>query len=127
MISTSFDFSSVDALNSGMNVVYEDEYGSKTEYYKLKKKTFERTPSHNLLDQMKHEMGSEDYEAQGMDLSAIFSDVVYVNEVTFTDRSIKKTNNEAIEISEDGSTMTLKRFIFRENEDLSMDYVIKVK
>ncbi len=129
VISTGFDFNNIDALNRGMNVVYEDENedGTQTEYYKLKKKIFERTLSHNLLDQLKEEMGSGDIGAEGMDLATIFSDVAYVNVVTFTDRKVKKTSSDEIKISDDGSTMTLKRFIFRKDADLSMDYKVKVK
>ncbi len=129
VISTGFDFSNIDALNRGMNVVYEDENedGTQTEYYMLGKRSFERTLSHNLLEQLKGELGSGDKGIEGMDLSQIFSDVAYLNIVTFTDRKIKKTSSDDIEISEDGSTMTLKRFIFRKDADLSMDYKVKVK
>jgi hypothetical protein len=129
MITTSFDFTNIDALNRGINVVYEEdnEVGEQTEYYKYKKKNFERTSSHKLLEELKGEMGSEEFAGDDMDLGEIFTDVAFINEVTFTDRTIKKTSNEAIEISDDGSTLTLKRFIFREDEDLSMDYTVKVK
>ncbi len=129
VISTGFDFENIEALNRGMNIVYEDENedGSQTEYYRLKKKNFERTLSHNLLDQLKGKLGSGDLGAQGMDLATIFSDVAYVNIVSFPDRKIKKTSTDEIEISEDGSTMTLKRFIFRKDADLSMDYKLKVR
>lgn len=129
VISTGFDFANIDALNRGMNVVYEDENedGTQTEYYILKKKNFERTLSHNLLEQLKGEIGDGGMGVQGMDLATVFSDVAYVNIVTFPGRKIKKTSSDDIEISEDGSTMTLKRFIFRKDADLSMDYKVKVR
>ena len=129
VITTSFDFVDIDALNTGMNVVYEDEneYGERTEYYTLKRKNFERTSNHNMLNELKGEMDSDEIGGGDIDMAEMFSDVAYVNIVVFTDRKIKKTSSDAIEVSEDGSSMTLKRFIFREGEDLSMNYKVKVK
>ncbi len=129
MITTSFDFANPEALNKGMNVVYEDEnaFGEYTLYYKFKKKNFERTAANNMLKDLESEMNSDELDTEDIDLSEIFSDVAFVNEVTFTDRKIKKSSSEAIEISEDGSTMTLKRYIFREDDDKSMDYKLKLK
>ena len=129
VITTSFDFADVDALNRGMNIVYEDdtEYGEISEYYKFKRKNFERTAKHNMLDELKGEMDSDEIGGEDIDMSEIFSDVAYVNIVKFTGRKIKKTSTDAIEVSEDGSSMTLKRYIFREGEDLSMDYKVKVR
>lgn len=127
VITTSFDFADIDALNTGMNVVYENEEGSRTEYYRYKKRSFARTPAHNMLDELTSEMASGDMGGQDMDLAEIFSDVAYINTVTFPGRKIKKASSSAIEISEDGSSMSLKRYIFREGEDLSMDYELKVK
>lgn len=128
-ITTSFDFADVDALNKGMNVVYEDEneYGEFTEYYKFKRRNFERTSAHNMLDELKGEMGSDDLGGGDIDMAEIFSDVAYVNIVEFNGRKIKKTSSKDIEISEDGSSMTLKKYIFREGEDLAMDYAVKVR
>ncbi len=129
LVSSSFDFANIEALNKGMNVIYEDENedGSITEYYKLKGKNFERTALNNFLEDFKEEMGTEELADEDMNLSEIFTDVSYVNMVTFKDARIKKSSNSDIEISDDGSTMTLKRYIFREDADLSMDYVLKVK
>ncbi len=129
VITTSFDFADIDALNGGMTVVYEDEvgFGATTEYYKLKGKNFERTSAHNMLDELKGEMDSDEFGDEDIDMAELFADVAYVNVVTFTGRKIKKTSTEAIEVSEDGSTMTLKRYIFREGEDLSMNYKVKVR
>lgn len=129
VITTSFDFADVDALNKGMNVVYEDEneYGEITEYYTFKRTKFERTSAHNMLDQLKGEMGSGELGGGDIDMAEIFSDVAYVNIVEFNGRKIKKTSSKDIEISEDGSSMTLKKYIFREDEDLAMDYSVKVR
>jgi hypothetical protein len=80
-----------------------------------------------MLKDLESEMNSDELDTEDIDLSEIFSDVAFVNEVTFTDRKIKKSSSEAIEISEDGSTMTLKRYIFREDDDKSMDYKLKLK
>lgn len=129
MITTSFDFANIHALNRGINVVYEEgnEVGEQTIYYTYKRKKFERTSAHKLLDELKGEMGTEELAGEDMDLGEIFTDVAFVNEVTFTDHKIKKTSKEEIEISDGGSTLTLKRFIFRDDEDLSMDYKVKLK
>ena len=129
MITTSFDFENIEALNRGMSVVYEEEnqYGKHTEYYKLKGKNFERTSAHNLLDELKGELDAEEAGDEDIDMSEIFSDVAYVNIVEFKGRKIKKSSSDAIEISEDGSSMTLRRYIFREGEDLSMNYKLKVR
>lgn len=129
IVTSNFDFADIEALNKGMNVIYEDknEDSSITEYYRFKGRDFVRTTAHNLLDDMKEEMGSGDFSGENMDLGEVFSDVSYINVVTFTNSKIKKTSDKAIEVSDDGSTMTLKRFIFREDEDLSMDFSVKVK
>lgn len=129
VVTTRFDFSSIDALNEAMNVVYEDEneYGEKTRYYTFKRRKFERTSAHNLLDVLKKEMDAEEMNAEGLDMATLFADVAYVNEVSFNDRTVRKVNKDAVEVSEDGSSMTLTRYIFREGEDLSMDYKLKLK
>ena len=96
VITTSFDFADIDALNRGMNVVYEDEneYGEITEYYTFKRSKFERTSAHNMLDQLKGEMGSNEMGGGDIDMAEIFSDVAYVNIVEFNGRKIKKTSSK---------------------------------
>jgi len=129
VVTTGFDFSNIEALNKAMNVVYEDdnESGEITEYYRLKRKKFERTAAHNMLEQVKEEVASNEMQAQGMDPSTLFADVAYVNEVVYSGRKVRKTSNDDIVVAEDGMSMTLTRYVFRKDENLAMDYTVKLK
>jgi hypothetical protein len=129
IVTTRFEFTSVDALNEAMNVVYEDEneYGKLTDYYTLKRRRFERTSAHNLLDQLKKELDSEEMDTEGLDMATLFADVAYVNEVQFNGRTVRKVSKEAVKVAEDGSSLSLTRYIFKEGEDLSMDYKAKLR
>jgi hypothetical protein len=129
LIKSGFDFSSVEALNKGMDIIYEREIDDKAapEYYKLTKNSFERTDAHNFLDQVKNELASDELQIEGMDIASLFSEVVYVNEISFTGRKIKKVKSGKAEISDDGSKATNKYYIFKDETKQSLEFKLKVK
>ncbi|MEX0986029.1 MAG: hypothetical protein WD052_01040 [Bacteroidales bacterium] len=129
VIITSFDFSDIDALNRGMDVVYdnESEYEGTPDYYKFRRRKFERTSSHNFLDKVKKEFTTEDMATEGMDLSALFADVVYVNKIIFEGKKIKKVRSGHPELSENGSMATNRYLIFNEENEQSLDFKLRVK
>lgn len=126
LITASFDFSGIEALNRGMDAVYENESGL-SEYYTFDKKSFERTDAHNFIDAVREELGGDGMSVEGMDLGAIFSDVSYVNEVVFRDARVKKVRSGFAEVSEDGTTVTNRYYIFRNQEDQSLEFRLKLK
>ena len=129
VVRSSFDFASMEALNRGMGVVYEQDGESEgmTEYYKLTKKNFVRTTAHNFLDQVKNELGGDEMDIEGMDIAALFSDVAYVNEIVFNGWTIKKVKSGKIEVSDDGAKAVNRYLIFGEEADQSLEYELKLK
>lgn len=129
VITTGFDFSDVAALNRGMDVVYENasEPGKVPEYYKFKRRNFERTASHNFLDLVKNEFAGSDMGIEGMDLSTLFSNVAYVNEIHFEDREVRRVRSGNVEVSEDGAMVTNRYLIFNENAEQELEFRLRVK
>lgn len=129
IIRSSFDFSSIDALNRGMDVVYDNasEDGDVPEYYKMSKKSFERTANHNFLEMVKEELGTEEMQVEGLDLASLFSEVAYINEITFNGKTIKKVKSGLAVVSEDQSSVSNKYFIFKTDIDQSLEFALKIK
>jgi hypothetical protein len=129
VVTTGFDFSDVSALNKGMDVVSENASGSGEipEYYKFNKRSFERTASHNFIDLVKNEFAGNNMGVEGMDLSTLFSDVAYVNQIHFEEKTVRRVRSGNVEVSEDGSTVTNRYLIFNENAAQSLEFKLKVK
>ncbi len=129
VITTGFDFSDVTALNNGMDVVYENEteFAAVPEYYRFKRRNFERTASHNFLDLVKKEFTGSDMAVEGMDLSTLFSDVAYVNVIHFEGRKIRRVKSGDVEVSEDGYTATNRYLIFNEAVDQDLEFRLRVR
>jgi hypothetical protein len=129
VVTTGFDFADIAALNRGMDVVYEnaDESGEVPEYYRFRKRNFERTASHNFLDLVKNEFAGSNMGVEGMDLSTIFSEVAYVNEIRFEDQTVRRVRSGNVEISEDGTTVTNRYLIFNDHADQSLEFRLRVK
>lgn len=129
VITTGFEFSNIDALNKGMDVVYENETGSAEvpEYYKFKRRNFERTAAHNFLDLVKNEFSGSDMSVEGMDLSKLFADVAYVNEIHFEGRKIRRVRSGDVTISEDKTTAVNRYLIFNEEAEQDLEFKLKVK
>lgn len=129
VITTGFDFSDVSALNIGMDVVYENEteFEAVPEYYRFKRRNFERTASHNFLDLVKKEFSGSDMSVEGMDLSTLFADVAYVNVIHFEDRKIRRVKSGDVEVSEDGATATNRYLIFNEAVDQELEFRLRVR
>lgn len=129
VITTGFDFASVDALNKGMDVVYENEteLNEVPEYYRFKRRNFERTASHNFLDMVKNEFTGSEMAVEGMDLSTLFADVAYVNEIHFEGREVTRVRSGDVAVSEDKTTVTNRYLIFNEDADQELTFRLKVK
>jgi|GEM_PF-1620009 len=129
VITTGFEFSDVAALNRGMDVVYENESetGDVPEYYKFNRRNFERTASHNFLDLVKNEFAGSDMGVEGMDLSTLFSNVAYVNEIHFEDREVRRVRSGNVEVSDDGTMVTNRYLIFNETVDQQLEFRLRVK
>jgi len=129
VITTGFDFSDVTALNNGMDVVYENEteFEAVPEYYRFKRRNFERTASHNFLDLVKNEFSGSDMAVEGMDLSTLFADVAYVNEIHFEGRKIRRVKSGNVEVSDDGSTATNRYLIFNETAGQNLEFRLRVR
>ena len=129
MVTSSFDFSSIDALNRGMDIVYDNvsEDGDVAEYYKMSKKSFERTARHNFLDMVKEELGSEEMQVEGLDLASLFSEVAYINEISFNGKTIKKVKSGLAVISGDQTSVSNTYYIFKTDADQSLEFSLKIK
>ncbi len=128
IITTRFDFASQEALNNGMAIVLEDSTDADQvdSYYILRRRAFIRTPEHNILIQLKEALSSE-MQNQEMDMGQLFSDVTYVNEIEFPDRKVRRTTSDDVVIKEDKSGASIEKYIFREDEDLNLEYKIKLR
>lgn len=129
VVISSYDFSDLEALNRGMEIIYGDEEPDDelNSYYVKKRRKFERTAAHDFLYQIKNEFDMEASEAEGMDLSAIFSDVAYVNQVIFEDMEVRKVRKGLVEVSDDAKSITNRYLIFNEEKEQSLEYVLKIK
>ena len=129
VITTGFDFKDIDALNKGMDVVYENESdaASVPEYYRFKRWRFERTSSHNFIDQLKNEFTGSDLGMEGLDLATIFGDVAYINEVHFEGQKIRRVRSGNAVISEDGTTATNRYLVFKDSDDQSLEFRLTVR
>ena len=127
IITTRFDFASQEALNNGMAVVLEDSIGENQgkEYYILRRRAFIRTPEHNILIQLKEALSGE-MQNQEMDMGQLFSDVTYVNEIEFPDRRVRRTTSDDVVINEEKTAASIEKYIFREEENLDLEYKIKL-
>jgi len=128
-ITSSFNFSSTEALNRGMALIYENEEANEEppEYYQFRRKKFERSSTQHFIQQIKNEFVSEENDMEGVDLYELFSDVAYVNQVIFEDMQVRKVKKGSVDISEDLTTVTNRYLIFNEEEEQSLGYVIRVK
>ena len=128
IITTRFDFASQEALNNGMVIVLEDSTDADQvdSYYILRRRAFIRTPEHNILIQLKEALSSE-MQNQEMDMGQLFSDVTYVNEIEFPDRKVRRTTSDDVVIKEDKTGASIEKYIFREGEDLDLEYKIKLR
>lgn len=129
VITTGFDFSSIAALNKGMDVVYENatESNEVPEYYRFKRRNFERTAAHNFLDMVKNEFAGSDMSVEGMDLSTLFADVAYVNEIHFEGLEVRRVRSGDVSVSEDKTTVTNRYLIFNEEAEQHLEFRLKVK
>ncbi len=129
VVISSFDFTDIEALNRGMQIIYnEEESGDEVpEYYVMKRRKFERTAAHDFLQQIKNEFDTEASEAEGMDLSALFSEVAYVNQVILEEMEVRKVRKGQVEVSEDAKTVTNRYLIFNEEKEQSLEYVLRIR
>ncbi len=129
LVMSSFDFASIEALNAGMNIVYEndDDAAEAPDYYKLGRRKFERTTAHNFMDLVKSELNSGQAKTGGMDLSLLFSDVVYVNKIIFDDKTVRKVRAGYADISDNGSAIVNRYYIFRDDKEQSLEFKVRVR
>lgn len=127
MVTTKFDFNTITALNTGMDIVYESETSGQTEYYIMTKKSFKRTSANSYLEQMKNDLNSNEEGAEDMDYSELFADSKYINKVIFNDLKIKKVKSGNVEISEDESTLVNSYLIFSDEADQMQEFELKLK
>lgn len=128
MVTTKFDFKTISALNRGMDVVYESETTGETEYYKMTKKSFERTAANSFLEKMKNDLASSNEEGgEDMDLSEYFADSKFINKVVFNDLKIKKVKSGNVEVSEDGTTLVNSYLIYSDEADQTLEFELKMK
>jgi hypothetical protein len=129
LIKTTFDFTSIDALNAGMNIVYdnEEETAEIPEYYKIGRRKFERTASHNFMDLVKSELNTGQEKTGGMDLSLLFSDVVYINKIIFDDKTVRKVRSGYAEIADNSSSVVNRYYIFRDEKEQSLEFKVRIR
>lgn len=129
VVSTSFDFASLDALNEGIGIVYEQEDPAlaSSDFYIMKKRSFERTESHDFLDMVKNELAADEMGVEGMDLAQLFSEVTYVNEIFFEGQNVRKVKSGKAVINSNGNGVKNTFYIFKDSEEQSLEYKLRIK
>lgn len=113
-VGLSFDFDDIDALNAGVNKVFEDDEKGPTNnrYYNYRRGKFERTSFFDQAEDVKDEMASGGDEELGFDPSVLFADMNYTTVFEFEDK-VDHMSNEHAMISADGKTVTFKYYFFK--------------
>lgn len=113
IISFSFDFEDVEALNRGINKVYENEENPEfRDFYSYKRNSFVRTSEFSNIREMRSSM-EEDMakEDTPLDPSVMFGDMCFRTVYEF-DRKVSSVSNRDATVSPDGKTVTFKYYFF---------------
>ena len=129
IVSVSFDFEDVDALNRGISeYTHGDKPGAPEQhvFFTQKKKTLTRTSLNLITEGLKEGMGAGLDGAEDMDLSMILADM-YLEHIIEFDRNIKSYSNEEYSKT-DPKTISWRKYLFnKDDEGKSIGVTVKTK
>lgn len=111
--SIQFDFTSIEALNKGMSIIYskqlEMEEIQQNTYFKSKKNRIERTDTRDMIDFLRKDMEDDSAEA-----AQFFQTASFELQYSFP-KKIKKVTNQDVDYEKKGDTLTYSYYLFQED------------
>ncbi|MBO3699196.1 hypothetical protein [Roseivirga sp. E12] len=130
-VTMAFDFTSIEALNTGMSTYMADSTKSEIEmfeFFSMKKKTISRTGLNRILESFEEGLneGSEDQELDMGMMKMMFGDLHFATEIV-TAKKIKSFSNQEY-TRKDDNTISWILYPFKDgNDKKDMSVVIKIK